>query len=377
MSRYKLGWLTSCSPLYVSKLPDWKHHDALLKYLVRDHDVEIHVPVPQAGASEMMDKVYKGNTTPLYHTLRDLNIKFYSELIPTMYVAHDLDGLVLDGLALFQEIEVLCTGQKLTPEIQYRYVDLLIGDMLSLSKPVVIVDNDKVCTRPFNEKEDNVLRKYYHKYKDYTTFYVFSPYEQKLDISPSRFKHVPFEVDPESLRPITPVEERDHILRYVGNNYYKSETHVPVFDVLSKVGDVRVNGKYWTEEDQKNSPNVHYGPAVSLSQDNMMSIYGKSLLGLSGASAMHDESLYHLRWKEMLIAGVYIINEDSKYLQDKLPTQPYNFKTLRDADLHELENFIKVLKDEYEYLVEKQREHAMEFFSVHNWIPLWVEILGI
>lgn len=376
--KYKLGWLTSCSPLYVSKLPDWKHHDALLKYLVRDYNVEIHVPVPQAGAPEMMDKVYKGNTTPLYHTLRDLDIQFYPEMKPVWEVASVLDGLVLDGLALFQEIEVLCTGEKISPETQYQYVDLLIENLLSCDKPVILVDNDKVCTRPFNEKEDNVLRKYYLTYKGYDKFYVFSPYDQELDLRrPEFFKHVPFEVDPESLRSITPVEERDHILRYVGNNYYKSETHVPVFDILSKVGEVRVNGKYWTEEDQKNSPNVHYGPAVSLSQDNMMSIYGKSLLGLSGASAMHDESLYHLRWKEMLIAGVYIINEDSTYLQDKLPAQPYNFKTLRDADLHELENFIKVLKEEYEYLVEKQREHAMEFFSVHKWIPLWVEILEI
>lgn len=382
---YKLGWLTSCSPLYVSKLPDWKHHDALLKYLVRYYDVEIHVPVPQAGDPKMMSKVYAGETTPLYHTLRDLGIKFYSELEPVDVVAERLDGLVIDGAAVFQEVTILSTGKVITPEEQYIYIDNLIERLLSQLKPVILVDNDKVCTRPFNEKEDNVLRKYYMKYKEYYKtryteslyFYVFSPYDQKLTLRPGNFYHVPFEVDPESLRPITPIEDREYLLQYVGNNYYKSETHVPVFDILSKVGKVRVCGKYWSDEDKKNSPLVEYGPAVSLSQDNMMRIYGSSILGLSGASEMHDESLYHLRWKEMLIAGVYILNEDSCYLQDKLPPQPYNFRTIRDANLKDLKSFIEDLKVGYESKVELQRSKAMEFFSVHTWLPVWLEALGI
>lgn len=378
---YRLGWVTSCSPLYASKLPDWKHHDALLTYLKRTkgNSLEIVCPIPQAGSIEMMDRVYDGDNTPLYHTLRGLGINFYNKLVEPKVLSDILDGLVCDGLALFQEVKPL--GHTITPLEQYNNLHATISYMLAQKKPVIIVDNDKVCTRPFNPEEDNVLIKLYNSFKKFDTFYVFSPYDQVHTVfNPNNFKHVPFEVDPESLQPITPLKDRQYLLRYIGNNYYKSETHVPIFNRLSEFGPVYVSGKYWTEEDKKNSPKVKYGPAVSFSQDNMHSCYGNSVLGLSGASKMHDESLYHLRWKEMIIGGTYILREnDSKYMKEVMG-ESFNYPNLTVPyiaiqDEWSLKNFIIYIHQFYDTQIVFQREELMKFFNVERWAPVWEEVL--
>ncbi len=380
---YNLGWMTSCSPLYVSKLPDWKHHDALLTVLRNKYpNLNIIVPIPQAGAPSMMKRLYNKDTSVLYHTLRDLNIEFRSNLAPVESMADHLDGLVLDGLAVFQEVIVPTGGidRVCTADQQYRYLYELVKAMLSLGKPVILVDNDKVCTRPFNPEEDNVLRRLFCTFVTAKSLYVFSPYQQslvKLGLPESNFRHVPFEVHPDTLMDINPAEDRPYLLRYVGNNYYKSETHVPVFEKLSRIGRVKVNGKYWTKEDRQKSFRVEYGPAITLSHDNLHRVYGSSLIGLSGASSAHDPSLYHLRWKEMLISGVYILNEHSEYLKPLLPEQPYDFETIRDADDRELQQYIDSLRINYVDLVQEQREQAMKFFSVYRWVPVWEEVLRI
>lgn len=379
IKEFNLGWLTSCSPLYSSKLPDWKHHDALLRKLVSEGNIKIHVPVPQAGATSQMHKLlYEKDDRQLYHTLRGLGMIWYEDLNPVDEVSNTLDALVLDGVAVFQEVEL--KDKVLTSEDQYNYIDSLICSMLSKKKKVFLIDNDNVCARVFLEEDDNSLRKFFLKYKDSEYLYVLSPYDQSetLGIPKERTRHIPFEVDRTTLKPIIlDGNSREYLLRYVGNNYYKSETHVPVFEKLGHLGKVHVNGKFWSKEIQESSPHVTYGPSISLSHDNLLNVYGDSILGASGFSKMHDKSLYILRWKEFLIGGTYIILDESPYLSPLLPPQDYTFEKIRESSIEELRDYIAYVKGNYLQLVESQREVALEFFSVDRWYKVWCDLLGI
>lgn len=380
VNNISVGWVTSTSPFYSSHLPDWKHHDVLLNELSSE-GVSIISPLPPIGTPAMVSRMMSGDKRVLYHTLRTVDLKFLT--MPDLQEVSDtLVSLVLDGVSEFQEVVVGTTVYD--KEMQEKYMHDLIEIMLSKKKNVVLIDNDCVGSRTF--LEGNILESYIKEFVGDPHLYVLSPYFQTIPgLSPDNFYHMYFEVDKDSLRPINPLSKREYLLRYVGNNYFKSRTHVPIFDKLSRLwwrspNKVLVNGSAWSLDDQCNSPRVIYKPRISLSHDTMYNVYGNSVLGLSGVSEKQDTSLYHLRWKEMLIAGTFIIAEDSPYLKDALPPQPYTTSTLRDADVQEVSDWLDTLTSNdstYEKAVQSQRDRLIEFFSLERVLPIWKKILSI
>lgn len=367
---YKLGWLTSSSPLYVSKLPDWKHRDAILPLLM-NKGVEIHVPIPQVGSPEMMDRLYKGDTKVLYHTLRDLGIHWYPEIRKDL----KLDGIFLDGVSYFQDI-VLGEG-ILSAEEQELALWNILDDMVYRDKPIVISDNDMVCTRDFIDGQTHMLTKVYNYYKGYKKFHILSPMMQELPGNVS-YHHIPFEIDPDTINPtIVPAVNRRFLAKYVGNNYFKTDTHIPVFNKLSKLGRVSVNGSRWTKEDKQLAPYVEWGPAVTLSHDNIHKTYCDSILGLSGYGAKQPRSLYHLRWKEFLIGGIYIVTEDTPTLAHLLPEDTLSFDYIRETPSKQLTPLLNNIVAHYVELVEAQREQAIDFFRADKWLHVYTKVFEI
>lgn len=370
---YNLALVSTCSPLYSSKLPDFKIRDSIYKLLVQDHDVVIHVPIPCAGDTKWMERVYKGETNPLYHTLRPLNIKFY----PTIKDDIKYDGIMLEGLAFFQEVEAF--GNVYTPDEQEEGLYRILDDLVSRNKPIVLLDNDYVCTNPFNG-DHHVLERVYQKYKHYNKLSVIAPMTEYLEPNVN-FKHLPFPLDVDSVRKdIVPVEDREYLCRYIGNNYGKTNTHIPVFNKLSDFGKVYVNGYRWSQEDKALAPNVKWRSAISMSHDNIYNAFSNSVLGISGYSEYQRDiykDLYHLRWKEFLIAGIYIVTENCKELIDMMPDGTLVFDQIATMDPKELQERLSYIKSNYINLVNEQRECAIEWCRSDKIIKDYLEVLEI
>lgn len=370
---YNLLFMSTCSPLYCSKLPDWHLRDCILDKLIKDHDVKVHVPIPQAGDTKMMERVYSGDTKPLYHTLRDLDIKFYPEIVEGI----EFDGAMLEGLAIFQDIDAF--GKHFTAKEQEDALFRMLDKLVSSDKPIVLLDNDYVCTRPFNGDE-HFLEKVYHKYKNYNKLCVIAPMTEYLEPN-VKFRHLPFPVDVNSIRvEINSYDSREYLCRYIGNNYNKSETHIPVFNNLSRYGKVFVNGYRWSQEDKKNAPDVKFSIAVSLSHNNIYNVFGNSVLGISGYSSYQRDyykDLYHYRWKEFLIAGTYIVTENCKELIEMMPEGTLIFDQIATMDLSNLKDRLNYIKDNYINLVKEQRECCIEWCRVENILPHYLELLEI
>lgn len=370
---YNLLFMSTCSPLYVSKLPDWHLRDCILDKLVKEHNVKVHVPIPQAGDTKMMERVYNGDVRPLYHTLRDLDIQFYSYINEGI----DFDGAMLEGLAFFQDIDAF--GRHFTAKEQEDAMYRMLDTLVERGKPILLLDNDYVCTQPFNNDE-HFLEKVYHKYKGYDNLSVIAPMTEYLEPN-VKFRHLPFPIDVDTIRKdVKPYDDREYLCRYIGNNYNKSDTHVPVFNRLSGYGKVLVNGYRWTQEDKDKAPNVVFKSAVSMSQDNTYNALGNSVLGISGYSSYQRDfykDLYHYRWKEFLIAGTYIVTENCKELIDMMPKGNLIFDEIATMSSDDLKNKLSYIKDNYLKLVDEQRECCIDWCRVENILPHYLELLEI
>lgn len=373
MSKYSLGFFSTCSPLYCSKLPDFKIHDSILKLLCEDYNVEIHVPMPCTGNERMMERVYKGDRTPLYHTLRGLPITFYPEIKEDL----DLDGAFLENMGYFFDVEV--NGKLITKTEQEEAFYRILDKLVERNKPILMLDNDYACTANL-EKEPYVLYHVYQRYKDYDKLCVIAPMTQHLQPN-VKFKHLPFPLDITTIRSdINPVENRQYLMHYVGNNFNKTETHVPVFQKLSKFGSVAVSGYRWSKEDKEMVPNARWRSAISLSHDNIYSVFGNSILGISGYSTFQRDmykDLYHLRWKEFLIAGIYIVTENNPELISLMPEGTLVFDQIPSTDDLVLKDKLDYIVGNYTRIVNEQRDACVDFFDSRRLLPHYLEMLEI
>lgn len=372
-TKFRLGFFSTCSPLYVSKLPDWKIHDSILKLLCEEHNVEIHVPIPCTGSEKMMDRVYRGDKTPLYHTLRPLPITFYPEINEGI----DLDGAFLENMGYFFDVEA--NGKLITKDEQEEAFYRILDKLVERDKPILILDNDYACTANL-EEEPYVLYHVYQRYKDYNKLCVIAPMTETLQPN-VKFRHLPFPLDVTTIRQdINPVENREYLVHYIGNNFNKTETHIPVFQKLSKFGSVAVSGYRWSKEDKDMVPEAKWRSAISLSHDNIYNVFGNSVLGISGYSTFQRDlykDLYHLRWKEFLIAGIYIVTENYKTLIDLMPEGTLIFDQIPNIPDNEMREKLDYIKANYIKLVNEQRDACVDFFDSRKLLPHYLELLEI
>lgn len=372
-TKYKLGFVSTCSPLYVSKLPDFKIHDSILKLLCEEHNVEIHVPLPCTGDEKMMSRVYSGDTKPLYHTLRTLPITFYPEITLNL----DLDGIFLENLGYFFDVEV--NGKLITKEEMEEGLYRILDSMVERHKPILLLDNDYACTANL-EENPYVLHYVYERYKTYDKLCVIAPMTQNL-LPNVKFKHLPFPLDVTTIRnDINPVDHREFLMHYVGNNFNKTETHVPVFQKLAPLGNIAISGYRWSKEDKEKVPTARWRSAISLSHDNIYQVFGNSILGISGYSTFQRDyykDLYHLRWKEFLIAGIYIVTENNPELINLMPEGNLVFDEIPNMDSKILEEKIDFIKNHYNFLVRQQRDACVDFFDSRRLLPHYLELLEI
>lgn len=365
---FKVGYYTTCSPFYGSKLAMWRHHDATFKRLCDEENVEFHVLLPVVGGQSHVDKLYQGNKGVLYPTLRDMNFTFHADMDDNI----ELDALYLDDIHTYFKITI---GERTyLPEEQDAYLRRLIERMIAENKPIIFSDTDGFCTEILEDNKAEMMD-LFNDYKGYHKLKVTSPFDNPIH---DNFYLIPFEVDPATFQEIKPLSEREFLLRYVGNEYYR-EHFLPIFDKLSKVGNVRVNGAGWGKYHSQ-CPDVDWSVKITMTPDGVNKVYGDSAVGLTGRSsynAKKGQEIYLYRWKEYLAAGTLIIPENLPSYTSKLPDGSLTVDDILTWSDNKLASYFDMSDEDYKDLVEKQREKAVEFFGVDKWVPVFKEMFEI
>lgn len=363
---FKLGYYNTCSPFRGSRIAFWRHHDAVFSKLCKDDDLEIHVILPVVGGSQYVEKLYrKGDKGVLYPTLRDMTIIFHE--VPNIDL--ELDALYLDDIHTYQEVKIADT--TCTVDGQRRFMTELIEKMISRNKPIVFSDTDGFCTEILEDTKAEMMD-LFNTYKGYEKFKLTSPFHNPVH---KNFYLIPFEVDPAKFQTVQPLSERNYMLRYVGNEYYR-EHFVPLFDKLSGVGRVMVNGAGWNKyKDQ--ALGVEWKPKISMTPDGVNTVYGDSALGLTGRSSFNakkGQEIYLYRWKEYLQAGTLIVPENLPSYTSKLPVGTLTADDILQLPIEDLSRILDMSDEEYKSAVTNQRAKALEFFGVDRWVPVFREM---
>lgn len=365
---YKVGYYATVSPFYSSKMALWRLHDASFQRLCDEYDVEWHVVMPVVGGQTFCDRLYNGDRSVLYPTIQSWKIVFHEDLDDNI----ELDALYLDDLHTYFKTQV--KGKEFTVQQQKDYICRLIERMIRERKPIIFSDTDGFTTEVLNDTPAHMLE-LFQRYKDYDKLKVTSPFHNPVH---KNFYLIPFEVDPDKLQPIRPKSQREFLLRYVGIQYYR--THfIPLFDKLSKVGRVRVNGSGWNPYKHL-APDVEWQVKIMMTPEGVNQVYGDSVVALTGRSTFNAErgqEIYLYRWKEYLTAGTLIIPENLPSYTSKLPEGSITFDDVLSWDVQQLKDYFDMSDEEYERIVTAQREKALEFFGVDNWVPVFREMLEI
>lgn len=369
-SKYKIGFYTTCSPFYGSRLAMWRHHDATWNILCRDHDVELHVILPVVGGAEFSKKLYgDGDTSVLYPTLRTQNIVFHEhpDTLP------ELDALYLDDIHTYSE------DVGIHPDDQHKVLKDLIYKMSVRRAPIILSDTDGFTTEILENTEAAMMDLYNYTKSITDDYTVISPFINDKIPEKNRVL-VPFEVDPSTLNNvITPLSKRPYLCRMIANFYYR-EHYIPILNSLSDAGTVQVNGSGWNPYKEK-MPNVIFKKGISMSPNNVDSVYNMSAIGLVGRSGYnieHNQVIYLYRWKEYLQAGIRIVPEDVKQYTDLLPEGSFTTADILNLSPLEIkERLLDISDEEYLKIIQDQRESALEFLSVHKWVPVFREILRL
>jgi hypothetical protein len=368
-SPFKLGYYTTCSPFFGSRIAFWRHHDATFAKLCKEHDLEIHVIMPVPGGQTYIDRLYlQGDKNVLYPTLRDMNITFH---MGEDNLGDTLDAIYLDDIHTYQDVRIGDTTYTIPGE--RFFMSYILDKMVQRNKPIIFSDTDGFCTEILEDTKAEMMD-LYDLYHTYSNFKITSPFvNEKLESS--KFYEIPFEVDPKNFQKVVPISKRTHLLRYVGNEYYRHH-FVPIFDKLSELGKVAVNGSGWNKYKEE-APNVEWGPRMSMTPDGVNQVYGDSILGLTGRSSYNEEKnqeIYLYRWKEYLTAGTLIIPENIEAYTSKLPEGNLTTDDLLSRTFTEFWDTFLHGDEAYEKLINDQREKALQFFGVDKWVPVFMKM---
>lgn len=374
---YRIGYYTTASPLYGAKLAFWRHHDAIFNELCQESEVELHVILPVYGGSKFMSRLYAGDRSVLYPTLRTMNLVFHQGSREELRdVWNSLDALYLDDVHTFSDIEY----EGVLP---YRAGDLesMMEEVLEISMhrriPILLSDTDGFCTDVLEDAPAFML-KIYEKLLKYNNWKLISPFLNPK-VAPQDIEVVPFEVDPSLLNhDLKSLHERSYFCRMVKNFYY-NEYYLPILDKMTTIGHVLVNGSGWNPY-KSQYPSIDFKVGIPMTPESVTSIYNDSVVSMVGRNQKHIEwgtEIYLYRWKEYLTAGTLIVPEDLKTYTDLLPdgtltTDDY----LYDID-RVVSTFTEMTDTKYLDLIESQRSKALEFFSVDRWVPVFKKYLGV
>lgn len=370
----KLGFYTTSSPLYGAKLAFWRHHDALFNILCEEYDVEIHVILPVYGGDTQLESLYKGNRNVLYPTLRNMNIHFYPPETSTLELKciwDSLDALYLDDVHTFDSL-----GNRSKKDMENLMLDCL-NTMISKGKPIVLSDTDGFATDILEGKEAFLKTIYEILYDShYHNYYVVSPFIASHLKEGTKLIVAPFEIDRRTLNLEYPDKsERQYFSRLVKNMYY-NEYYLPILEGMSKCGPVLVNGNGWKPYIQK-YPSIEFKTSIPMLPSTVNEVYNSAVTCMIGRNQYHIDwgtVLIQYRWKECLQAGIIIIPENISLYKEWLPEGSIT----TDDFLNNLEYckvYFNTMSDQdYKNIVEMQRKVALEYFEVHNWVPLFLEL---
>ncbi len=289
-----------------------------------------------------------------------MNIHFHDELYKG-----PLDALYLDDLHTFDV-------RGFDKNTMVAHIRHLIEDMILASKPVILSDTDGFCIADL-EGQRAVIRDIYEEFS--TEVDVITPFVKGM---PPHWHFIPFEVDPDTInRNLTPLPHRPYILRYVGNEYYRSSI-LPLLDKLSNYGRVQVAGAGWKKH-QAAHPNIEWSPKLPMTPSSVISTYSQSKFGYVGISDYnrgHDQVLYLYRWKEYLTAGTFIITESLPEFTSLMPFSVSQDDIMQNPDMvihlttsPDIEGYVQS--------VNTQREALLQFFGVDTWLPIFEGLIGL
>ena len=148
---YRIGYYTTASPLYGAKLAFWRHHDAIFNKLCQESDVELHVILPVYGGSKFMSRLYAGDKSVLYPTLRTMNLVFHQGSREELRdVWESLDALYLDDVHTFSDIEY----EGVIPYEAKEFVDYVLS---SPENTVKFIFDYRCYIETGNDNEDSCV----------------------------------------------------------------------------------------------------------------------------------------------------------------------------------------------------------------------------
>lgn len=342
----KIGLISTLSPFYGSKILSWRIHDSLLYY----SSSEIIAPMPVGGGQQFADRLYSGDDSVLYPTLRRLNIQFRP-----MDSDIEVDALLIDSLGPYSDTAV--RGCVYSDDEQSQYFESLVEKTLARGGTVVFIDVDgwSLPTHSLDGDYSEYL-KFWNRYKSHPKVRMMTNFEHASLVEGKQWV-IPFEVDIRDYKKINPLRSREVLLSYIGHQYHRLGI-LPVLDSISKYGSVKVYGSGWSPH-QNRAPRVEFLQRVPATHDSIHRIYGNSKLGIITYRDCDREQrlrLYLLRWRELAIAGVLILIENDPFFKDILGPV---------SDRYTIDRF---LEDPTEILSMSDTEYIIDVDNQRRWI---------
>ena len=306
--------------------------------------------MPVGGGQQFADRLYSGDDSVLYPTLRRLKIQF-KPMDPDI----EVDALLIDSLGPYSDTAV--GGRVYSYEEQSKYFESLVEKTLARGGTVVFIDVDgwSLPTHKLDGDYSEYL-KFWNLYKDHTRVRMMTNFEHESLVEGKQWV-IPFEVDWRDYKEINPLRSREVLLSYIGHQYHRLGI-LPMLDNISKYGSVKVYGSGWSSY-QNRAPQVEFLQRVPATHDSIHRIYGNSKLGIITYRDCDREQrlrLYLLRWRELAIAGVMILVENDPFLKDILGPA---------GDLYTIDRF---LEDPTEILSMSDSEYIVAADDQRRWI---------
>ena len=366
---YNLVYISQGTFWKNAKMKTFEHQDVLFKKINEIIPLEVHIGLPMYGDTYLRRLIYDNNDKMVMKTWRNyIPYKIYDG-----FYEGDKDCVFINGCETFNEV-LTPKGIKYSNEDMFNYIIEICNECKDNNKPIILYDPDDFIHQNFLQNQ-SISRIIYDNYKNYNKFYLMGPFYKGIESEcKNDYVFVPFGLDPDIVSSeIKPKSERNYIVKYVGNNYFR-ENFVPYFIEASKYGKVKVNGHHWTKIARDNSKfeNLEFGRAFPLTVDNTVDYLSDSIIGLYGTfkkesyNVNRERGHFCLRIREFYQAGLFIIPEDLDYLKETV--------SIDNITTSNISSFNFNMSDtEYRILVKRQREKLLKTFDITKYAKYIVE----